>query len=157
MRAPAVYTALKMATADLIDENGLAERAARRTRGGRELLRLTTLVDQGDVWIAADQIVDLEPRASFPHVTAALAEAAGYVLVPLPDRMAGSGMEAESMQQAAEAIAAIAQAMADGKIDRGEAPHVRREIRQAIRALFAHDQALADAFPDLQPAREGRD
>ncbi len=149
----AVYSGLKTATADILDANGKLERAADRTRGSAEQLRRCARHEWPDQFIAVDQLVDLEGRAPFPWVTAQLAEVAGYLLVPSPDRMKADGLEQRSIKQAAEAIAQIAEASADGRIDRSEVPPVRKEILEAILTLYALDQELARRFPDQKPLR----
>ncbi|MFT6461921.1 MAG: hypothetical protein ACJA0Y_001423 [Maricaulis maris] len=66
--------------------------------------------------------------------------------------MQGEGLAQRSIKEAAEAIAAISAAEASrGRVERHEVPHVRREVREAILALFAYDNALEAAFPDLMP------
>ena len=160
-RAPAtrqhptrVYTALKSASADVLDRNGGTPSAARRTRGSDETLRRAIRHDWPDSWLAIDQLIDLEPRCEHPFVTAELAAASGFLLVPSPERIRADGLAARSIKEAAEAIAAISEAQASGKgVERNAVPHVRREVREAILALFAYDEELERLHPDLLPER----
>lgn len=146
------YQRLKAASADVIDQNGGTPRAAGRTRGSDETLRKAMRHDWPDHFLAIDQVADLEARCDRPFVTAELAELAGFILIPSPERMKGEGLEQRSIKEAAEAITAISGALASkGAVERHEVPHVRREVREAIIALFAYDAELERAFPDLAP------
>lgn len=149
-----VYQAIKAASADVIERNGGIVKAARRTRGSDETLRKAMRHEWEDNWLAVDQLVDLEPRCEFPFVTAELAAASGYLLIPSPDRIRGEGLAMKSIKEAAEAVAAISEAQATGKgVERHEVAHVRREVREAILALFAFDEDLERRFPDIRPER----
>lgn len=149
-----IYSGLKAASADLLQDNGGLDRAARRTRGSAETVRRCVRHEFDAYFLAIDQVADLEARAEHPWVTAALAEAGGFLLVPSPERMKADGLEQRSIQQAAEAITEISKALATGgTIDRNEAPRVRKEVLEAILALFAVDQNLQRRFPDQKPLR----
>ncbi|RKQ95450.1 hypothetical protein [Maricaulis maris] len=154
---PAIaYSRLKSASADVMEQNGGTVRAASRTRGSDETLRKAMRHEYPDNWLGIDQVADLEVRAGRPFVTAELAELAGYILIPSPEQMRGEGLEQRSIKEAAEAITAISAAMATkNKVERHEVPHVRREVREAIIALFAYDTALERTFPDLMPETTG--
>jgi hypothetical protein len=152
-RHPAqVYQRLVAASLDVIEQNGGTVRSAARTRGSDETLRKAMRHEYADNFLAIDQVADLEARCDRPLVTAELAELAGFILIPSPERMQGEGLAQRSIKEAAEAIAAISAAEASrGRVERHEVPHVRREVREAILALFAYDNALEAAFPDLMP------
>lgn len=149
-----VYSGLKAASADLLEDNGGLDRVAARTRGSAETIRRCVRHEFEAFFLGVDQVADMEARAEHPWVTAALAETAGFLLVPSPDRMKADGLEQRTIKEAAEAITEISKALAtDGKIDRTEAPRVRKEVLEAILALFAFDQDLQRRFPDLKPLR----
>lgn len=145
------YQRLKAASADVIDQNGGTPRAAGRTRGSDETLRKAMRHDWPDHFLAIDQVADLEARCDRPFVTAELAELAGFILIPSPERMQGEGLGSRSIKESAEAIAAIAGDDPKKGPPRARVPRVRREVREAIVALFAYDAALERAFPDLMP------
>ncbi|MFY0638686.1 phage regulatory CII family protein [Maricaulis maris] len=147
------YALIKTASHDLLEATGSAEAAARGTRGSGETLRKAAHHEH-DSFLAADQIADIEKRTGRPLVTAALAEVNGYLLIPTPASLEGAGVEHRSMKECSEAVASIAEALANGGlINRDETPKVRREVREAILALFTLDQQLEDTYPDVRPAR----
>lgn len=145
-----VYATLKVATADVVEENGRTERAAGRTRGSAEMLRRASNHACPDYFVHADQVADLEARCSYPWVTAVLAETQGFMLIPTPDRLRKDGITSRTIKEAADAIAVISQAEMSGPgIERSEVPSVMKEVREAILALLAFEEVLKARFPDL--------
>lgn len=143
---------LKKATADLIDARGGFERAADLT--GLSRSRLFGYTDDGEDnagrYINVAAVRALEADADFPHVTAYLAAERGFALLPA-GLDAGDGVIAAQVARIAEDAArhfsGMAQALADGVVDAGEA---RREIENLDRVvsdvmtLRAHLAAIRD-------------
>lgn len=152
----AVYDGLKTATGVTLRAFGPrpGEPAARAigVRSG-ESLRQYADAAKG-AFAPADVIADLEAFAPYPHVTAALAGAAGYLLVPGPDQL-GEGAPHTAVAECGEAITAIATAYADRRCDHAEAPKARAEILGAILALLALDAEIAGQHPQTGPALSG--
>jgi hypothetical protein len=80
--APWAYNSVKTAFKLLVAELGGIDAAATCTRVERSQLS-NYGTPNGDKFVPADVIMDLERVAGTPHITSALATAAGYVLVPV--------------------------------------------------------------------------
>jgi hypothetical protein len=80
--APAAYNAVKTGTKMLVQDLGGVDAAATVTRVGRSQLSAYTMLTD-ERFIPADVVMDLEFAAGTPRVTAALARAQGYGLVPV--------------------------------------------------------------------------
>lgn len=87
--AAETYLGIKAATRLLVQACGGVEAFAACTRATRTLASDYAAPHVEDRWIPADVIADAEMIAGVPHVTAALARAAGCVLTPLPTEAAG--------------------------------------------------------------------
>ena len=92
-----------------------------------------------------DVALDLELDAGEPLVTAAMAALNGCILIPIP-RATGDTRWlrrlSETARETGEAVAALGEALADGEITADEAPALRAEVADAIRALARVDAAL---------------
>lgn len=149
---PRREASLKKATADLIDAVGGFERAADLSGVSRS--RLFGYTDDGEDnaprYINASAVRALEAAADYPHVTAYLAAERGFALLPAGlDAADGviASQVARIAEDAARFFSGMAQALADGVVDAGEA---RREIGHLDRvvadvmSLRAHLAAIRD-------------
>jgi len=151
----AVYGALKTGTRVLLNELGRAE-AASRAIGVRSGESLRQYQDAGrDVFAPADIIADLEAFADFPHITAALASANGYLIIPGPERLAAGGTASLALAEAGEAVTRIATVYADGACNHLEAGPARRQLAETIYALLSLDAEIAAQHPDSGPPLGG--
>ena len=148
LHSDAAYRALKAATADALDDCGGAARFAERTRGSDDTLRNYARHDFPG-FAPADVIADLETRGR-PHITEVLARLAGYRLMPLAENLPGSGAVHDALAEAGQFITEAAKALADGRIDRAEAPRLLSELRQTSRAIAVAEAFLMAEFPHLE-------
>jgi len=151
----AVYGALKTATSVLLEGLGRAE-AASRAIGVRTGESLRQYAAPGrDPFAPADVIADLEAFADYPHITAALAAANGYLLAPGPERLRAGGAAALALAEAGEAVTKIATVYADGRCTHQEAAPARRQLAETIYALLCLDAEIAAQHPDSGPPLGG--
>lgn len=144
------YAALKSAARLVIADNGGPEQFWPLTRAGSaETLRNYTKHDQ-PAFAPIDVIADAEAHASFPRVTEAMARIAGYRLMPLPETIRGKGVHFDALREACEFGVQASGDLADGKVDRGEAPEFLRALREAQRAFAEAEAALLEEHPHLK-------
>lgn len=144
---PRAYRALNAATRHLIDTIGSQDAAAMFTRVERSTLA-QYLSNEFPSSIPADVTADLEFVAGDLIVTRALAEVGGYVLIKKPP-VAGTtdwmAHFAHITKEGGDVFSRIGEAVGDdGKISLDESHRLglRKEIGEAIRALFEADAAL---------------
>lgn len=142
------YLALKAATRRLLKQVGGQESGATITRVSHQHLSKCGNPHIDDVYIPVDVLADLEVDAGAPFVTKVLAQASGYVLVPIP-QVEGSGVWVERVgrlsKEAGEAIARICEALADDNdITAKESVHLklRKELADVLEAVAEIDTVL---------------
>ncbi|WP_325395490.1 hypothetical protein [Acidocella sp.] len=128
--APADYNAMKTAMKLVIADLGGIDAAASCTRVGR-----SQIADYGvsgkDTFAPADVVMDLERVGGTPHVTAALARAQGYMLVPIDmprERGVLASLMAEIGRDVGELFATAATALAHDKLTDQERQDLLREL-----------------------------
>lgn len=144
--------ALKRATDEMLSALGGQTKAAPYTRVGQSTLSTYASRNCPDAFAPVDVIADLEPltgdAAGFPFVTRALCAIMGGVFVPLPDVPAGNAdmltMMGRLSKEAGDVTQALCSALADGRIDRVEQSHIRREVRQLLEIAVALDAIVAN-------------
>ncbi|MBW4089920.1 MAG: hypothetical protein HIU82_02255 [Proteobacteria bacterium] len=150
--APVAYNALKTAWKCLVQDVGGVEAVAACTRVN------LTLVSQygnvyGDRFAPIDVVMDAETVGGTPLVTAALARAQGYLLVPVAPRGAGdlSVKLAEIGRDVAALFATAASALGRAEPTDAERDALVRELDEVARVatetrmlLFARPGAGAD-------------
>ncbi len=144
------YAALKNATRLVLRDNGGPEQFWQETRAGcAETLRGYT-VHSHQAFAPIDVIADAERHASYPRVTEAMARMAGYLLMPAPETVKGKGVHFDALREACEFGVQAAADLADGRVDREEAPDFLRALREGIRAFAAAEAALLAEHPHLK-------
>lgn len=151
-----VYDAIKTAAAKLLRAHGSAEAFASETGRCGETLR--NHAGHGRPGFpATDWVVDAERDAPRPYVTAALAAANGYLVIPGPARFGASGAAPASLKEAGEFIAILAErVIADGETSEADARAVLPELDEAVAALAAYRAELTARFPRIDPVAGGR-
>jgi hypothetical protein len=105
--------------------------------------------NEAATFISIDRVAALESLDGVrPHITTALAEIAGCILIPRP-RVPADGkwsrMLGEIGKDCGDTIAAVAEALSDdGAISANEirSLHLREKVKEAIRTLTSLDAAL---------------
>ncbi len=146
------YALLKAATRKLISHAGGAVAAAAVTRGGHQNIGRygSAQPDDGERFMPADVIADLESECGQPVLTRALAKLAGFLLVPEPrGGQAGTALgmiTARALKEISDVFVALAEAQGDGKLCAADAARIDAEIEEAIIKLLAlRFQVQADA------------
>lgn len=141
--SPAVANSVKTAWKLLVQRLGGVDATAACTRAQRSRVSEYGTIGT-DRWAPVDVILDAETIAGVPMVTAALARAQGYDLVPvvphgdgeLPVHLARIGATAGDMFRAA------AEALADGVLTEAERIEVAARMADAARVLQQAQAAL---------------
>ncbi|RXF72093.1 phage regulatory CII family protein [Hansschlegelia zhihuaiae] len=144
------YLALKAATRELVKRCGGQEAAARATRVNHQSLSRYGSLEDAQNFSPVDVIADLEAEIGEPIVTRELASLAGRTLADVAsgDAMAPALRLVRLIKETGEVKSALAEALADGRIDEAERLTIRREAREAIAELERLIHALG--------AEEGR-
>ncbi len=128
--SPAAYNALKTGTKQVLADLGGADAAVTCTRVQR-----SQLYDYGNVAVdkftPIDVVLDLERVGGTPHITAALARAQGYMLMPIEiarDRSELSALMAEIGRDFGELFATAATALSHDKLTEQERLDLVREL-----------------------------
>lgn len=102
--------------------------------------------DRDDTHMPVDIVLDLERDGGFPVITAQLAQLQGYRLVPLEGGEGGPGLKdlAEVAGETGDVVRKLAEAIADGRIDRHERDALKKEIDEASSALVRVSRKLDD-------------
>ena len=144
--------ALKTTTRVLVRELGGFEAAAAACK--RSLSHIHRYADphEADRFIPVDVLADLEAHARTPHVTAALARAAGYLLV----RQARPGncalrSVAETLRTTGTLVANAATALADGHISPAERVSLLAALEAAASAIATTHATLAQGAFEAAP------
>ncbi len=151
------YNAVKTGWKLLVRDIGGVDAVAACTRATRSLVS-----EYGnpasDRWVPADTILDAETIAGRPLVTAALARAGGFALMPIAPRSAGelAAKMAEIARDAAELFATSAIALTHPRLAEGERQALGRELDELIRAA-AETRALILGPPSPAPRESGGD
>jgi len=150
-----------------------ASRAAIRLAGGGAAFALVTRIGEtllsdaqnparGDVFLALDVALDADMEAGSPVITAALAEAQGYVLVR-KDVASDSSLAPLSLENAAhlarhagEAVSALIETLADGHLTEAERRRVSGELSDATAAFTAALNAVHGMVEVKKPAKTDR-
>lgn len=151
---------LKGATRLLIRDVGTVEAAAAICQVGHSIVGRYQHVDAPE-FITIDKVAVLESQDGvYPHVTQALAAAAGHILVARPkvpaDGIAAAHLAAVA-KEAGDVLSRFGTSLAgDGAIDAGEARKLIAEVDQALGALTAL-RAWLDGItaPGIRLAAEG--
>jgi len=144
----AVYLRLKAAARTLIKLAGGQESAASATRASHAMLSRYGHPDEA-AFMPVDVLADLEADVGNPVVTRQLADLAGFLLVAKPPvgeaDPAWIARLAALAKESGEAISKLGQALANGgtiSADEIRDLRLRAEVREAMEALAAIDQAL---------------
>jgi hypothetical protein len=129
--------ALKTASHALVDKAGGVAKAAALTATSHSRLSEAASPWHDNRWLSLIHIADLECVAGDPVITRALADMAGYDLVPK------AGGRAEDMHQhlahivteMSDVSAQLSVAMTDGKMTAKEARQLKQEAQQAVERL----------------------
>lgn len=146
------YAALKAATRQLINAAGGAVAAAAVTRGGHQNIGRygSAQPDDGERFMPADVIADLESECGQPVMTRALAKLSGHLLVPEP-RVVRSGtalgsVTAKALKETSDVFVALGEGLGDGRLCAADAARIEAEIEEAVVKLLAlRLQVQADA------------
>ena len=137
------YAALKAATRQLISHAGGAVAASAVTRGGHQNIGRygSAQPDDGERFMPADVIADLESECGQPVLTRALAKMAGHVLVPEP-RVTLSGtalgtVTAAALKETSEVFVSLADGLSDGVLSASDAARIEKDVDDAIVKLLA--------------------
>ncbi|MBA4204627.1 MAG: hypothetical protein C0457_06535 [Polymorphum sp.] len=138
---------IKAATRDLVAHCGGIQRAADKSSSSKSQVGRWQSVTDGDV-IPLPQVLALEADCGVPFVTTVMAELQGRRLTDAEsgDVVTASGLHsahAEAMRAAAETMAAMAAALADGRITKAEAEIINRNYGTLEGAVTKTRQALA--------------
>lgn len=133
------YLALKARWRELVRLAGGPSQAAALTRGCQSRISEAAAPHLMDRFPALDQVADLEAETGDPVVTRHLAATAGFDLSP---RGADPGSNPHHMLarvtiECADVQAALAAALADGRISEAERVAIAAEAEQAVTALHA--------------------
>lgn len=141
--------ALKTAARVLIQRLGGIDAAATCTRVGRSNLAEYGSLHHPDRHMPVDVVADLEMIAGEPLVTAALARAAGFTLVPLALPSGGDAvlhLQRVAGQSGTVLSSAVA-ALSDGTIDADEREALLAQLDDLRAAVGAAMAALAEVAP----------
>lgn len=137
------YAAIKAATRQLIAHAGGAVAASAVTRGGHQNIGRygSAQPDDGERFMPADVVADLESECGQPVLTRALAKLAGHILVPEP-RVARSGtalgsITGKALKETSDVFVALGEGLGDGAICAADAARIDAEIDEAIVKLLA--------------------
>lgn len=140
-----VYLTIRAAFRRLTAACGGQEAAAAITRADHQ--RISRYGRVGETMFAPiDVVADLERDAGQPLVTRELADLAGYLLVAKPAAGAQPvGMRdlAQLAKETGDAVADLADALADVDITAAEASRVRVQVREAMEVMARIDAGLA--------------
>lgn len=140
---------LKRKTRELIAAAGGQVKAAQKCRiSQQQLQRCASLnAEHSSAFVTLDVVLCLENDTDRPIVTEYLAEAAGAVLVMVPQVAAGAvdllQLLAAQSKESSDLTAAICAALADGKINSSEAHQAIDEIDQLVRVAMQMRAELA--------------
>lgn len=154
-----IYLRIKSSFEVLLKKSGGAQDAAAFTRVGMSALYQMASQNEISHFPPADVIADLEKKAGEPVLTRALAELAGYSLIPnKPAVLHGSlaGVLAKVGKEVSDVFSDYALALEDGRMTPNEARVVITSVEEAISAFEALRNSLRDvierspsAFQDL--------
>ncbi len=139
------YAGLKAASRLLSNDLGGIDAAAACSRVGRSLWS-DYANPASDRYLPVDVAMDAEAIAGAPHVTAALARAQGYELIPVAPRdhgRLGEALAAMSLGVGA-LFSTVAAAFADGVLTEGERADLRRDLDGVIRLAGEARAALRE-------------
>ncbi|ODT50289.1 phage regulatory CII family protein [Devosia sp. 63-57] len=137
------YAALKAATRQLVTHAGGAVAASAVTRGGHQNIGRygSAQPDDGERFMPADVIADLESECGQPVLTRALAKLSGHLLVPEPSVVksgtALGAITARALKETSDVFVALAEGWGDGRLCAADAARVEGEIEEAIIKLMA--------------------
>lgn len=148
--AAQAYGGLKAGTRLLTRDLGGIDAAAACSRVGRSLIS-DYANPASDRFIPVDVVIDAEAIAGTPHVTAAMARALGYELVPLLARPRGELGEALARISTGvgSLFATVASAFADGALSEQERDALARDL-DAVARLAAEARCLLAAAGPMQ-------
>lgn len=128
------YAGLKTGTRLLLRDLGGIDAAAACSRVGRSLWS-DYARPHSDRFIPVDVVIDAEAIAGTPHVTAAMARAQGYELVPLLARPRGElGDALARISTGVGALfATVAAAFSDGALTAAERDALARDLDAVVR------------------------
>lgn len=153
------YLYLKAATRDLITAAGGPVRAAEISRADHPRLSRYGSPNEG-MHAPIDVIADLEAETGDPVVTRALADLAGFVLVPKAEAIARGINFGKHLGEVAcetgQLMAGLGEALADGAVTPGEAESCLAGVRQAATKLAALEHDLRQAAGTGQRVRAVR-
>ena len=151
------YAGLKTGTRLLLRDLGGIDAAASCSRVGRSLWS-DYASPHSDRFIPVDVVIDAEAIAGTPHVTAAMARALGYELVPLLARPRGElGDALARISTGVGALfATVAAAFSDGALSAAERDALARDLDAVVR-LAGEARCLLRAACPSQPSEEKRD
>lgn len=141
------YARIKAATRGLVDATGGPEAASHITRFDKGRLSRVGALHEG-AFMPLDVVADLEADCGQPIVTRALADLAGFWLMPkpgtrVPERADWVAMLGGIGSAAGGLIGELSDALADdGKVDAREAKAIRAGLIEAQRVLNELDAAL---------------
>jgi hypothetical protein len=127
---PADYNAIKTAVKLVVADLGGIDAAASCTRVGRSQIAEYGVPGK-DSFAPADVIMDLERVGGAAHITAALARAQGYMLVPMDmprERGALASLMAEIGRDVGDLFGTAATALAHDKLSEQERQDLLREL-----------------------------
>ncbi len=146
------YAALKAATRQLINHAGGPVAAASVTRGGHQNIGRygSAQPDDGERFMPADVIADLESECGQPVLSRALAKLSGHLLVPEPSVVhsgtALGSVTARALKETSDVFVALGEGLGDGRLSAADAARIEAEIEEAIIKLMAlRFQVQADA------------
>ncbi len=141
--------ALKTAARVLIQRLGGIDAAATCTRVGRSNLAEYGSLHHPDRHMPVDVVADLEMIAGEPLVTAALARAAGFTLVPLALPAGGDAVLhlQRVARQSGTVLSSAVAALSDGTIDADEREALLAQLDDLRAAVGAAMAALAEVAP----------
>ncbi|UYN98382.1 MAG: hypothetical protein KIT02_10430 [Devosia sp.] len=137
------YAAIKAATRKLISHAGGPVAAAAVTRGGHQNIGRygSAQPDDGERFMPADVIADLESECGQPVLTRALAKLGGHLLVPEPDVVksgtALGSITAKALKETSDVFVALAEGLGDGRLCAADAARIEAEVEEAIIKLLA--------------------
>lgn len=136
------YAGLKAATRLVLRDCGGLDAAAASSRVGRSQFS-DYANPNSDKFIPVDVAIDIEAIGGIPHVTAALARAQGYELLPVEPRDRGQlGLALAAISAGVGTLfATVATAFADGHLTPEEEADLYRDLDNVIR-LASEARAL---------------
>lgn len=137
------YALLKAATRKLISYAGGPVAAAAVTRGGHQNVGRygSAHADDGERFMPADVIADLESESGQPVLTRTLARLSGHLLVPEPHVVrsgtALGAITAKALKETSDVFVALGDGLGDGHLCAADAARIETEIEEAIIKLMA--------------------